>query len=101
MIVGFKVPADEKLGLRLDRGSARSDPLLAQLGAADGASGDKREEGEHAGIYQSADQDLDRDSDQERENRAEQGSHGNRPNGPGWETAHAATLATPDRGYLA
>jgi hypothetical protein len=59
---GGTVAADEKPGLGLDRGSARSDPLFAKLGAADGASSDEREEWEHAGIQHCADQDLDRDS---------------------------------------
>jgi len=80
-----------KSSLRLDRGSTRPDPMLAKLGAADGASGAEREEWEHAGIHQCPDQDLDRDSDQEREDRAEQGSHGKRPYGPGWETMHGVT----------
>lgn len=76
----------KKSGLR---GSARSDPLFANLGAADDASSDECEEWEHTGIHQCADQDFDRDRHQERENRAEEDSHGNRPYGPGWETAHA------------
>jgi hypothetical protein len=37
---------------------------------------------------QNADEDLDGESRQEREDRAKHSSRDNRPDGPGWETAH-------------
>jgi hypothetical protein len=46
---------------------------------------------EHASIFDDADQDLDHDGKQERERRVKQGSRGNEPRGPGWETIQGVT----------
>ncbi len=79
----------------------RPEPQLADKQPADDADGDEREEFEHAGILYNADQDLDGDGHQENEDRAEQGSRGNRPRGPGWKTAQGVMPADTDLGHLA
>jgi len=68
--------------------SARPDPQLAKQQPANGPNHANGEEFENASLLQNADEDLDGDSRQEREDRAKHGSRDNRPHGPGWETVH-------------
>ena len=56
-----------------------------------GAAGGEGEESEYPSALYETDQDPDRDGHQEREDRAEHGSDGDREYGPGWETTHADT----------
>jgi len=78
--------------LRLDRRltSMMRRPCAAQK-PGDGTNGDDHKESGHTGVRCETYQDLDRDTHQEREDRAEHGSDGDREYGPGWETTHADT----------
>jgi len=78
--------------LRLDRRltSMMRRPCAAQK-PGDGTNGDDHKESGHTGVRCETDQDLDCDTHQEREDRAEHGSDSDREYGPGWETTHADT----------
>jgi hypothetical protein len=67
---------------------------------ANGTSDDDGEECGNISLDQRADQDLDRDSHQEREYRAKQYDSRDYRELPGGEAAHAVAAVNTDLGYL-
>ena len=81
-------------------GGRGADPRLTKQQPADGTSYDDGEECGNISLDQRADQDLGRDSHQEREYRAKQNDSRDNRELPGGKAAHAVTAVNTDLGYL-